>query len=108
MLLAWSTRGREKPWQLSLSPDRGGRGPPPLGVYEQASLAATVTLEGTIEEGIVSKHKLLLLSLPWEHIHPAPATAKYSRHCLNIPEANYHFPGPATRSSLCHLSAGAC
>ena len=50
---------------------------------------ASVTLEGTTEEGIATEHHLLLLSLPWELTHPA--TAKCSEHFLGLPEAHYHF-----------------
>ena len=31
------------------------------------------------KEGIATKHHMLLLLLPWEHTHPAAATAKCSR-----------------------------
>ena len=76
------------------SETRAGCGPLPLGVREQAPLAAPVTSEGTTEGGVVTEHHLLLLSLPWELTHPATTTAKYSGHYLNLPEARYHFPGP--------------
>ena len=77
-----------------ISDSRGGCGPPLLGVYEQAPLADPVTSEGTTEEGIKTKHHLLLFLLLWELTHPATATTKCSWHCLNLPEAHYHFPGP--------------
>ena len=54
---------------------------PPLGVPEQAPFAAPITSEDTTEEGIVTEHYLLLLSLPWENTCPAAATAKYSWQC---------------------------
>ena len=69
---------------------RGGHVPRLLGAPEQAPLAVPVTSE----EGIVIKHYLLLLSLPWELTHPAAATAKCSGHLVNLPKAHYHFPGP--------------
>ena len=53
----------------SISDCRGGHSPPPLGVCEQAP----ITSEGTTEEGIVTEHHLLLLSLLWECTHPATA-----------------------------------
>ena len=53
---------------------RDGHGSLPIGVPEQAPPAVPITSE----EGIAIKHKLLLLSLPWEHTHPAAATAKHS------------------------------
>ena len=43
---------------------RGGHGLLPLGVHEQAPLQHTNHLKGTTEEGIVTKHHLLLLLLP--------------------------------------------
>ena len=57
------------------------RGPPPLGLPEQEPLAAPTMLEGTTEEDFVMEHQLLLLSLSWEHMHPAAATAKCSGQC---------------------------
>ena len=54
VLLAWSTGGWGKPPQL-FSDSRGGHGPLPLGVYEQAQLAGPITSEGTTEEGIAIK-----------------------------------------------------
>ena len=42
------------------------------------------------EEGIVIKHYLWLLSLPWE----LTQSAKYSVHLINLPKAYCHFPGP--------------
>lgn len=77
-----------------ISDSKDGLGLPPLGVCEQAPLAAPVTSEGTKEEGIVTKHRLLLLSLSWELTHGASATAKCSGQCLNLPEAYYNFLGP--------------
>ena len=69
---------------------RGGRGPLPLGVPEQAPPSFPITSE----EGTAIKHKLLLLLLPWELTHPAAATAKCSGHFVDLPRAHYHFPGP--------------
>ena len=62
----------------------------------QAPLVDPITSEGTTEEALVTKLHLLLLSLPWELTHPASTTttAKFSNHCLNLPETYYHFPGP--------------
>ena len=85
-------------WQgqttLLIPDSRGGNGLPPLGVHEQVPLVVLITSEGTTEEDIVTEHHLLLLSLPWELTYPATATAKCSRHCLNLPEAHFDFPGP--------------
>ena len=64
---------------------RDGHGPLPLGVPEQAPPEAPIASE----EVIVIKHKLLLLSLPWELIHPAAATAKCSGHLVDLPRAHY-------------------
>ena len=69
---------------------RDGHGLLPTGVAEQAPPAVPVTTE----EGIAIKHKLLLLSLPWELMHPAVATAKFSGHLEDQPRAYYHFPRP--------------
>ena len=60
---------------------RGGHGLPLLGIPEQKTLASPPTSEGTTEKDIVTKHYLLLLSLPWEHIYPAAGTAKCSGQC---------------------------
>ena len=49
--------------------------------------------EGTTEEGIVTKHHLMLLSLPWELTCPAAATTKCSGDLLNLPKSHNHFPG---------------
>ena len=66
------------------SDSRGGHGWPPLSVCEQIPLAVPFTSEGTREEGIVTKHHPLLLSLPWELTHNGTATAKCSGYCLNL------------------------
>ena len=63
---------------------RGGRGPPPLGILEQNSLAAPTASEGTKEKDIMTEHHLLLLSLPWEHICPGAAAAKCSGQCPDV------------------------
>ena len=73
---------------------RGGHGPLPLRVPEQATLAAPINSEGITEEGTAIKQELLLLSLPWELTHPAAVTAKYAGHLVNLPTAPYHFSGP--------------
>ena len=62
----------------------------PLGVPEQAPLAAPITSE----EDIAIKHYLLLVSLPWELTNPAAAIAKCSGHLINLLKTHYHFPGP--------------
>ena len=48
-----------------ISDSKGGHGMPPVGICEKAPLVAPITSEATIEEGIVTKHHLLLLSIPW-------------------------------------------
>ena len=73
-----------------ITDSRGRHGLLPLGVPEQAPLAAPITSE----EGIAIKHYLLLLSLPWEFTHSAAATAKCPGHLINLPKAHYPFPGP--------------
>ena len=86
----------------AISDTRGGHGPPPLLVCEQAPPVVPVTSEDRKEEDTAIEHHPLLLSLPWEHTHLAAATA-------TCPGATYTFlitvtsQGPATRSSLCHL-----
>ena len=64
-----------------ISDFRGGHGPLPLEVPKQEPLAVPTTSEGTTEEDTVTKHHLLLLSLPWEHTRPSAATAKRSGQC---------------------------
>ena len=66
---------------------RGVHGMPPLGVHERVPLEGPFTSEGTTEEGTVTEHYLLLLSLPWELTHSATATAKCSGNHLNLPKA---------------------
>ena len=78
-----------------VSETRGEQGPPPLEVCEQAPPVAPVTSEGNTEEGFVTKHHPLLLSIPRELTCPATATAKCSRNHLYLPEGHYHFPGPS-------------
>ena len=65
----WSTGNGGKP-------ERDGHGPQPLGIHEQAPLAAPVTSEIGAEKAIATKHQPLLLSLPWEHTCSAITTAK--------------------------------
>ena len=81
-------------WQGQTTTDitdsRDGHGLLPIGIPEQAPSVAPITSE----EGTAIKHKLLLLSLPWELTHPAVATAKCSGHLEDLPRAYYHFPGP--------------
>ena len=76
-----------------ISGTRGGRGLLPLGVCEQAPLAASVTSEVSKEEGTATNHQWLLLSLPWELTCPASATAKHSGRHLHLSDP-CHFPGP--------------
>ena len=63
-----------------LSEARGRRGLPPLGACEEAPPVTPVTpgVAKKEKKGIATKHHMLLLSLPWEHTHPAAATAKHS------------------------------
>ena len=69
---------------------RDGHAPLPLGVPKQAPPVIPITSE----EGTAIKHKLLLLSVPWELTHPAAATAKCSGHLEDLPRTYYHFSGP--------------
>ena len=62
VLLAWSTGGGGKSLPV-ISDSRSGRGPLPLGVPEQALVVAPVTSEANTQEGTVTEHHLLLLSL---------------------------------------------
>ena len=71
-----------------ITDSRDGHDLLPLGVPEQTPPVVPVTSE----EGTAIKHKLLLLSLPWEHMHPAVATAKCSGQLEDLPRAYYHFP----------------
>jgi len=71
----------------------------PLRVCEQSSSAAPVNSDVGPEMGTATKHYLLLLSLPWEHTHPASAIAKSSGCWLHIPEGHYHFPGPCNQEN---------
>ena len=73
-----------------ITDSRDGHGLLPIGVLEQSPPA----VPNTSEEGIATKHKMLLFSLPWELMHPAAATAKCSGHLVDLPRAHYHFPGP--------------
>ena len=54
----------------------------PLGVHEQAKLVAAITSEGAREEGFMTKHHLVLISLTQQLTHPATATAKCTGHSL--------------------------
>ena len=72
-----------------ITDSRDGHGLLPIGVHEQAPPVVPITSE----EGIAIKHKLLLLSLPWELTHPAAATAKCAG-LADLPRAYDHFPGP--------------
>ena len=69
---------RRRQTTVVISGSRGQSGPLPLGVHEQAPLAALVTSRVS-EEGTVTEHYLLVLSHPWEHTRPAAATAKRSK-----------------------------
>ena len=77
-----------------ISDSRGGCGLPPLAIHEQAPPAIPVTSEVGTEEGSVTAHYLLLLTLPWECTCPATAIAKCFRHCLHLLEGYCYFPGP--------------
>ena len=66
---------------------------PPLGVCEQAPLAAPATSEVSTQEGTATEHDQLMLSLPWEDTQLLAATAKCSGHFLPLPEDQSHFPG---------------
>ena len=77
-------------WQgqttIVITDSRGGHGLLPLGLPKQATPVILITSE----EGIAIKHYLLLLSLPWELMHPyaAPATAKCSGHLVDLARAH--------------------
>ena len=73
-----------------ITDSRDGHGLLPIGVPEQAPPVIPITSE----EGIAIKHKLLLLSLPWELTYPDAATATCSGHLVDLLRAQYHFPGP--------------
>ena len=77
MLLVWSTSVCVwgKPLQLSLTPQVGGLVMPPLGVHEQAQLAAPATT-GVISTkwGTATEHDTLF-SPHWERTCSAAATA---------------------------------
>ena len=73
-----------------ITDSRDGHGLLPVGVPEQAPPVVPFTSK----EGIAIKHKILLLSLPWELTHPTAASAKCSGHLDDLPRAYYHFPGP--------------
>ena len=79
-------RLQDKPQQSSQKPEGG------MAHHKWGSVKVPVTSEVGKEEGTAIEHHLLLLSLPWEHTHPAAATAKCSRHCLHTPYHCY-FPG---------------
>ena len=87
-----------------ISDSRGGSGLPPLRVHEQALPVAPVTSEGTTEESIVTKHRLLLVSLRWEHTHlllPLPnslGSAPILDHCP--------FPGNLQLGAACAAPPG--
>ena len=73
-----------------ITDSRGSCGLLPLEVPEEAPPAVPITSE----EGTAIKHKLLLLSLTWELMHPAATSGKCSGHLVDLPRAHYHFPGP--------------
>ena len=79
-----------------ITDSRGGHGPPPLEVHQQAPLTALITSEGTTEEGIATECHQLLLSLLWKPTHLATTTVKCSGHHLNWPEPHYRFPEPCS------------
>ena len=76
-----------------ITDSRAGHGLLPIGVSEQAPPAVPITTE----EGTAIKHKLLLLSLPWELTYSAVATAKCSGYLEDLPRAYDHLTRPATR-----------
>ena len=66
---------------MVISEARGRRGLPLLGSCEWALPVTPVTSgigKKRKKEGTATKHHMLLLSLPWDHTHPAAATAKHS------------------------------
>ena len=72
-------------WQgqtaVVVSETRGRHGLPLLGCYEWAPPVPPLTswvAKNEKKEGIATKYHTLLFSLPWEHTHPAAATAKCS------------------------------
>ena len=98
-------------WQqtsTAISDSREERGPPPLGVHEQAPPKSPVTSEVGREEGTDTKYHLLLLSLPGNaHTLPLPLP--------NAPVTAYTCPTvtitsqvPATRSRLHYPPMGPC
>ena len=80
--------GRGKP--PVIIPSRDGHGPLPQGFPEQAQPVVPLASQ----EGTAIKHKLLLLSIPWELAQPAAASTKGSGKLVDLPRAYYHFPGP--------------
>ena len=108
--LARAMGGGGKPHTAAISDSRCECGLPTVGVHEQVLPAGPGTSGIVSEEGTATKHHPLLLSLPWECIHTAVATAKGSGHCLHQPECHCHFPRPSNQekpalppcqSSLC-------
>ena len=90
---AWAKSNGGGNTATSILDSRGGHGPPPLGVHEQAPPMTQVTSRVTTEEGTSTKcHSLP--SLPWECTCHAVATVKGSECCLQLSECHCHFPGP--------------
>ena len=90
-----------------ISDTRGGCGPPPLGVCEQAPPIAQGTSEVSKEEDTATEHHLLLLHSTGNTpalLLPLPDTLGTTYTCLITVTSQC----PATRSSLCHLPMGPC
>jgi len=73
-----------------MSDTRGGRGPPSLGVCEQAPRAAPATSEVGKEEGTATEYHPLLLSLPL--LLPLPN----AQGSANTTPDHCHFPVPCS------------
>ena len=91
--------GQQGQTTAAISKSRGGHGPLPLGICEQAPLAAPVTSRVVTGESTATKHHVLLPSLCWEHTHPAFATEKGSGHQIQLPQGHCHFPGPCNQQN---------
>ena len=75
-----------------ISDSRGGHGPPPLGLHEQAPPMVPVTSGFAAKKGTTTEHHLLA-SLPWESC----CHCQRLGHCLHLPEGHCHFPGPCNK-----------
>ena len=78
VLLEWLVGSGGKLPELSLIPEVG-MAHIPWGYLNKNHLQPH-SPQGTIEEGIVTEHHLLVLLHPWEHTLWAAATAKHSRY----------------------------